>query len=444
MAPNFRIVLPLLALSGALLAACGSRPPPVPDKPPQVVEMQPVVIESQVGDDGQITTEAYDADMLFKQARDAFDAQHFDEAERLYGKLLERFPQGELATTALYNRGLCLEFLKQFGQAAAHFRRYSQLAETLKDRRDGEFRWGFNMIQTGDFVMALDLYTRLLMETDLGPADRAECHVRRGIALLRLSRYGEGEKDLRKALDELATAYNGILQGNELAAEAHFRRGEIYQRMCREVILKLPVESMKDDLAEKVRYFRQSQNSFIDALNIRQSYWATAAGLKLGELYEDFYTDVLSAEVPKDFDKDTKRFYFVELRKKLVPLLEQSLSIYEKNITLSERIGAQNEWVKETEQRLSRLRSLIEATQRESSDNALNAAAGVPQAAPGPSSSPTTGPAAPPSGAAPASAAPAVPRGPASAPVSAPVSAPAPTAPFSAPETVPDNGSRVL
>ncbi len=401
----------VLAVAAATLAACGARPAVDPrgERPPEVVEMQPVVIESQTGDDGNITTEAYDADMLFQQARGAFDGHRFDEAERLYGKLLERFPQSDLAITAIYNRGLCLEHLKQYGQAAAHFRRYSQIAATLKDKRDGEFRWGYNLVQTGDFPMALDLYTRLLIETDLSAADRAECYLRRGIALLRLSRYGEAEKDLRRSLDQAAQAYQGELMNNELAAEAHFRRGEIYQRMCREVTLKLPVESMKDDLAEKARFFRQSQASFIDALNVRHSYWATAAGLKLGELYEDFYTDILSAEVPADFDKDTKRFYFVELRKKLVPLLEQSLSIYEKNITMSERIGAQNEWVNETETRLSRLRSLIEATHREDAAEALEAAARA---------------GAPPSGApAPRSAGATPPRPPA-APVTAPAEAP--------------------
>ena len=40
------------------------------------------------------------------------------------------------------------------------------------------------------------------------------------------------------------------------------------------VRLKLPVESMKGDLAAKVRFFRQAQQSFIDALNVRHSYWA--------------------------------------------------------------------------------------------------------------------------------------------------------------------------
>lgn len=361
----------LAVLSAAVaLSACGA-PAVKLERPPTTLEMEAIVVESTIGDDGLVRSESYDSNTLFADAKSAFDRHDFDDAERLYGKLLERFPQSEYATVAIYNRGLCLEQLKQYGQAAAHFRRYTQLALTLKDRRDGEFRWGFNLVMTGDHAMALELYTRLLLETDLSPADRVEVYLRRAISLLRLARYGEAERDLKKALEQAQTAYQGYTDGNELVAEVHFRRGEIYQRLCREVNLKLPVETMQDDLAEKARYFRQSQNSFIDALNVRHAYWATAGGLKLGELYEDFYTDVLSAEVPADFDKETKKYYFIELRQKLVPLLEQSLAIYEKNITLSVRVGADNEWVKETERRLGRLRGLIDAAHAEKSEDAF-------------------------------------------------------------------------
>jgi hypothetical protein len=117
---------------------------------------------------------------------------------------------------------------------------------------------------------------------------------------------------------------------------------------------------MKDDLADKVRFFRQAQHSFLDALNVRERYWATAAGLKLGELYEKFYDDLVAAQVPDDFDEHTRELYFRELRQQIQPLLEQSVSIYERNMSMSMRLGTENEWVEETRRRLSRLREMIE------------------------------------------------------------------------------------
>lgn len=353
-----------LLLLGIACAACGSRPAVRDQPPPTVVEMEPMVVEFDAAAEGDDAIRAYDAQSLFEDARAAFERHDFAACDTLYGELFERFPQSLYVHSALYNRGLCLEQLREHGRAAAHFRRHAQLSTELRDQRDGEFRWGYNMVKTGDYPTAIHLYTRLLEAPDLQPLDRAECHLRRGIAQFRLSRSGEAEKDLKAAMKLVEEGTEGFVEGSEIMAEAHFRRGEVYQRLSHHVALKLPVKKMKADLADKVRFFRQAQDSYIAALNVKHSYWATAAGLKLGELYEQFYLDVLQAEVPTDFDPVTRQFYFVELRKQLEPLLEQSLAIYEKNITMSERIGAQNEWVTATEDRLARLRGLIEANQK--------------------------------------------------------------------------------
>lgn len=353
----------LIAL-GLACAACGSRPATRTETPPTVVEMEPLVVEYDAEAEGDDAIRAYDAQSLFEDARAAFERHDFEACDALYGELFERFPQSRYVHSALYNRGLCLEQMRDHGRAAVHFRRHAQLSTELRDQRDGEFRWGYNLVKTGDYPTAIHLYDRLLQADDLGPLDRAECHLRRGIAQFRLSRPGEAEKDLKQAMALVEEGTEGYVEGSELMAEAHFRRGEIYQRLSHNVPLKLPVSKMKADLADKVRFFRQAQDAFISALNVRHSYWATAAGLKLGELYEQFYLDVLQAEVPAEFDPVTRRFYFVELRQQLEPLLEQSVAIYEKNITMSERIGAQNEWVAETENRLARLRGLLEANQK--------------------------------------------------------------------------------
>ncbi|MCA9525097.1 MAG: hypothetical protein KC549_02225 [Myxococcales bacterium] len=344
------------------LAGCGSSPAlrATPPPPPVEVEMEPVMVEAT--EDGQV--EAFDAAGLFEEAQAAFARQDWPACDAAFGRLIEKFPDSRYLHASLYNRGLCLEYLRQHGLAAQHFRRHAQLSEDEKDRLDGLFRLGFNLVRGKQYYEAVHLYDQLLREAALGTADKAECHLRRGTAWMYLDKAGQAEKDLKLAMALTREAYEELVDGNELFAEAHFRRGEIYQRLAHAVRLKLPVQSMKGDLAAKVRFFRQAQASYIDALNVRHSYWATASGLRLGELYEEFYRDVLGAEVPADFDAETRRFYIVELKRQLQPLLEQSLAIYEKNITMSERIGAQNEWVAETEARVKRLRSLIEETVR--------------------------------------------------------------------------------
>ncbi|MBU0549983.1 tetratricopeptide repeat protein [Myxococcota bacterium] len=353
-----------LALS---LSACGGLTRPTSQ--PEVVELEGVMIEAGLGPDGRPIFKSYDPKGLYEEATDAFNRHDFEACQRLYGLLVDRFSASLYAHVSRYNRGLCLEQLKRHREAAATFEAHAKEATEDKDRLDGEFRWGFNLVADGQSQAAIAHYTRLLKVAALGEADRGEARLRRATAYINLKQLGEAEVDLKKAIQHVKVAYGThMLRGNALYAEAHFRRGEIYQIMTRGVRLKLPADRMGKDLRDKTRFFRQAQRSFIDALSVQESYWATASGMKLGEIYEAFYEDVINAEVPPDFGELEQRFYLVELKKKLRPILEESMMIYEKNITMSQRIGADNEWVEETERRLVRLRGMIEEAEREAAE----------------------------------------------------------------------------
>ncbi len=352
----------ILGVAVLLLSACGASKPR-PDEETPVIEMEPMVLEAS-GPDGDQTVRTYDAQSLFDAGRVAIGAERYDECVTQFGELVNRFPESRFAHASLYNRGLCYEELRQHSMAAVHFQRYMELAKTTKDLRDGEFRWGYNLVESGSYTEAMLLYERLLKTEGLGEFDLAECYLRRGVAQLKLQRFSEAERDFKRTMKIVETAMKGDVTGSDLAAEAHYRRGQVYFELNKNVGLKLPLERMKTDLAAKSRFFRQSQSSFIDSLNVRNAYWATASGLQLGSLYEQFYLDVLKAEFPDDFDESTREVYFLELKKYLQPLLKQSVSIYEKSITMSSRLGTSNHWVTETESRLNKLRSLIEENAR--------------------------------------------------------------------------------
>ena len=360
--PGMNIHLHTIVVLAALLSACGAaKPKPAEDRP--VLEMEPMVIEAVESDGKQVIT-AYDAQSFFETGKTAIAEEKYEVCVESLGELLNRFPESRFAHAALYNRGLCYEELRQHSMAAIHFQRYMELSKTTKDLRDGEFRWGYNLVESGSYSEAMVLYERLLKTDGLGEFDKAECYLRRGITHMRLGRFGEAEKDYKRTMAIVKTATGGDATGNDLMAEAHLRRGEAYFQLNRNVVLKLPLDRMKDDLAAKTRFFRQAQASFIDTLNVRNAYWATAAGLQLGALYEQFYLDILKAEFPADFNADTREVYFLELKKYLQPLLKQSVAIYERSMTMSSRLGASNHWVKETEMRLNKLRALIEENAR--------------------------------------------------------------------------------
>ncbi len=355
MIPHFLKLSNTLSLLFLFSLACG--PPPRRE-----LEMEGMMVE--VDQNGVLRT--FDAQELFEEARAAFARHDFPECEQRYGQLLSRFPKSQrYGLVSFYNRGLCLEQLKRHAEAAKLFEFYAKRTEEPEERQDGEFRTGFNLVRSQQSEAAVALYDRLLAREGLSEADRGECFLRRATARIHLKQLGEAELDLKWAIQHIKVAFGiGLLRGNDLFAEAHFRRAEIYEHLMKQVRFKLPLKSMRGDLKEKARFLRQAQRSFIEAVNVQNSYWGTASGLKLGGLYERFYADILGAETSGDLSAEEHGFYLLELKKKLLPLLESSLAIYEKNITMSQRFGAQNEWVEETERRLKHIRGLMEEIQR--------------------------------------------------------------------------------
>ena len=348
---------PLVCLFIAIsIVGCGAAQKTATQK---TIDMEPVVIEVK-DKDGRREVNTYDAESLFNEAKKAYQSEQFSACIEKYTQLLDQFTQSRFVVSARFNRGLCYEESLQHGLAVQDFRLYIDTVETDKDKLDGFFRWGFNLVEAGNYPIAKGLYDELLTRTDLGEFDRAEAHLRRGISLAGMRQYAVGERDLRQALKLVKKAAKGEVLGNDIAAECHYRKGDIYGELSRDVKLKLPLENMESDLQAKIRFFRQSQSSYIDTLNVRSPYWSTAAGLKLGELYQRFYEDVVAAEVPPSFDQTMRRFYLLELKKRLQPVLVHSVKIYERNMAMGLRLGTENEWTKETEKRLEKLRALIE------------------------------------------------------------------------------------
>ena len=126
---------------------------------------------------------------------------------------------------------------------------------------------------------------------------------------------------------------------------------------------------MGNDLQEKAELFMAAQHNYIRALSYHHPKWSMAAGYMIGRLYEDFYKDILSAEIPDDLTQEHLTLYFEELRTQIRPLMVRAVQVYEKNLSLSERIGTsagENEWVAVTSQHLERLRMYLDdpATQQ--------------------------------------------------------------------------------
>jgi tetratricopeptide (TPR) repeat protein len=307
-------------------------------------------------------------DELFEQGVGALQAQEFPRCIQQLSEHLERFPEHPARLYARYNLALCVELSTRYQEASEELTRYIKEAReggaSRSDLLDGEVRLGFNLVHASKPERALKLYTRLLTEEPLIGFDRAECHLRRAMAHISLEHFAEADRDLSLAMSHINGSIGPNREGNEPLAEVHFQRGELYRKHMRHIKLKMPLERMKLLFADKVLFFRKSLYAYVDALNVHHVYWGVAAGHQLGLLHEQLYSDFMLAEAPEDFDEETLAYYFYELEKKLAPLLKESISIYEKTMTLSVTHGVSNDWVRATERQLKRLRDLEEGVQR--------------------------------------------------------------------------------
>jgi hypothetical protein len=119
---------------------------------------------------------------------------------------------------------------------------------------------------------------------------------------------------------------------------------------------------MGKDLDKKGKLFMSAQHHYIEALRHHHPNWSMAAGYMIGKLYEEFYTDIFEAEIPSDLSDEEVALYFEELRKHIRPLMERAIDVYEKNLSLSRRMGESEEkdkWVRETEESLEHLKLFL-------------------------------------------------------------------------------------
>ena len=224
---------------------------------------------------------------------------------------------------------------------------------------------GYNLVHGGQYTDALHLYNNLLEGPEIRGFSRAECLLRRGMAKAGLMDAAGADVDYERSLYETKQASEDLIKGSALAAEAWFRRGELYGQLMTGIQFKLPKERMKSDLRKKMLFFRKSQRSYTESINIQHPLWATAAGTRAGGLFELFYEALADAEIPSTFTDEMKAYYHAEMNRQILPLLAESIEIYELNLAMSLRLGIQNDWVKKTEEKLLKLRLMYEKKKQE-------------------------------------------------------------------------------
>jgi hypothetical protein len=211
------------------------------------------------------------------------------------------------------------------------------------------------------FVEAIDVLRVLGDRTELSVDKRIEARTQQGICELEGGDLDTAEKSLRSVLTLYTEHPDKDLIDEYFPAQAQFFVGEIYRLRYESVVLDATksTEKLAEDLEYKSELLLSSQGHYLRAIRVGNGYWATAAGQRIGQLYENMYDHMTNAPAPADLNQDEQDVYRAELRKKIRVLISKAITVYERTLEAAERIGSQSPFVEETRASLQRMKQLL-------------------------------------------------------------------------------------
>ncbi len=330
------LVLALAALAAAGCAtvrapAASGEAGPAITYPAEEVKVSPLDLELQGKTDEE----------LFAIGTAAFGAGDFVRASVAFARLADLYPSSRHEAAALFDAGLAFERREEWRLALERFRTLER-KYTGPDALEASFRIAecqYHLHELGDARATLDAITR---RADLGVADRVRALAQRGIVELEDGKSEEAERTLRLALGTYAAASAEERLDERYAAQAQFYLGEVYREWFR----ALPLDpsrgddaALQQELEHEAEMLLSAQGHYLRAIRMGNDRWAVAAGVRIGELYDELRARMLDAPLPPGLDEEHARAYRTALRGQVRVLATKAITAYEQTLSRATRSG---------------------------------------------------------------------------------------------------------
>jgi len=352
-----RFAWPLAAL---LALACGCATTRSASAPrTEVVQLEPMVITA--GDKDEMALAGLNDEELLALGTSSFAAEDYAKAARCFSRLADAFPASKHHDEAQFNAGLSLERLGKFAEALDRFTPLADPAKGHGDSLDAAFRAAECHYHLEQYPQAIAILSVIAGREDVPAQDRLQAKVHQGICQLENSDLDAAEATLRDSLAWWTAKKDSERLDDYFPGQAQFFLGELYRIHYERMGLdpELGEDQLGKDLETKCEMLLSAQGHYLRAIRIGEGQWATAAGFRIGALYENLYDAMLNAKVPPGLDAEQQQVYREELRKKVRILVTKAMSIYERTLAAGERIGAENPFIAKTRESLDRLKQIL-------------------------------------------------------------------------------------
>lgn len=346
----------LLLTASLWASACGPKagsqlPTPDGEAPVATIEME-VEIVFKDGDGESVMMGRSD---LFEEGHRRLEALDNHGCALAFDALWKALPPTDtIYIASLYNAGLCYENRALWTDASDRFQRVIDQAGPTRDGLDATFRLAESSANLTRWSDVERLMAQALTRADLKHLDRLEAMYRRGMSLLGLGRNEEAEEAFKLCFRENTLAGPAaISEQHYLIAGCLYGKAVAYHMVFAQLQFTLPEEQMERDLETKRQLSRRAYDQYLRTMRTKNVYWGMLSGYMIGKLFEDFYYDILTSEIPDGLSDQELADYFVMLREDARILLDEAITVYRKTSTTSEQINTRNDWVIKAEERLA-------------------------------------------------------------------------------------------
>ena len=340
------------ALLLAALCACTH----AAQQPRRVEISEPTVIAA--GPPSLVPLGEMDDATLFDAGTRAFQSGDFERATQYFDRLWQSFPASENRVPALWNAALAQERLGRYSESLPRFVEYIK----SKDEPEAQLHAALAEHELGQLEQAAARLHALSQRPGLAPLTKASALLQEGVCRVENGARADGELLLRAAVDIYDSLAHEQPVDPALPAQAEFWLGEAYRGSFLALQLdpsQMDEKALGDAVETKAQFLLSAQGHYLRCIRRGDGEWATAAGFRIGELYEVFHNELVGAPLPRGLSEDQRALYQSELRAKVRNLVQKAIRIYEETLSVAQRTGAKSAYVEKTQAALERMRRLL-------------------------------------------------------------------------------------
>lgn len=304
-------------------------------------------------------------DFLFKMANSYFDSARYDEAEKIYGKIVKNYFQVYDVFPSLFNLGLISIKKQEREQAVKYLDAALMIVKKPEDRKDTYFLLLDVLRQTQNWTKLLKNGDEMLNSPHLGSylseSEKYEVALRKAEALIKSGKHDEGKKLISYVLFNLKRGKNRI---DALYDPEYARANFILGVLESEKFAQLELRNSEESLLKKCELIVQAQKFYVRSIRAGIVYWTNASIFETSKLYTTLYQEMVSFKIPDDLSEQEVKVYRCELWKKVSGLLTKSRRILKKSLKVAENIKEDNEYLSKSIQLLVEIENIYQTKEK--------------------------------------------------------------------------------